>query len=565
MQQAKADLKEISKLEGKKTCNYCGQTLTQAKVKEEKTKRERDLKDAERADKEALKAQEEAKKEEARSQDAMKKAEMAVQSLRDQYREATREMEQANRDMERCANDCVKAYDSLPATEQKRIAKTNTEDWLETTFPEAADMAALRREAGEADSHRKKLREAEETCRLWERLKNQANSSRQTIERLRKELPKGDPASIRADHANIQAEEASLRSQLAGASKSLSENQNEIDRLVMELAQAEKQVAEVESHLRAEEIRRQSGEDSIDRAYRLLSEAWQARARKAGLAELHQWNVDLKELEGKDTAAKHQQLGQARLGLDSFKQGIAEAEAQEAKFPEEARVSLADAQQRLAEAKRAEVELEKGVRAAEQQKGMLDQQRQRRAQLQADMLAMDREHTLAETLAELLGRDRLQRYLVRVAERQIVDYANAVLDRLSAGQLSLRLYGSEEGIAADRALELEACNRATGEEPINVAFLSGSQRFRVAVSLALGIGQYASRQHRPIESVIIDEGFGCLDREGRQVMIQELQNLRGQLRRILLVSHQEEFADAFPDGYRFELQDGATRVTRFQR
>ena len=165
----------------------------------------------------------------------------------------------------------------------------------------------------------------------------------------------------------------------------------------------------------------------------------------------------------------------------------------------------------------------------------------------------------------LLGRDRLQRYLVRTAERQIVDYANGILDRLSGGQLYLRLVGSEEGIGAERALDLEATNRVTGGTAINVAFLSGSQRFRVAVSLALGMGQYASRQHRPIESVIIDEGFGCLDRNGRQVMIQELQNLRGQLKCILLVSHQEEFADAFADGYRFELTNGSTKITRFRR
>jgi hypothetical protein len=37
------------------------------------------------------------------------------------------------------------------------------------------------------------------------------------------------------------------------------------------------------------------------------------------------------------------------------------------------------------------------------------------------------------------------------------------------------------------------------------------------------------------------------------------------LKSILLVSHQEEFADAFPDGYRFELVDGATRVTRIRK
>ena len=173
---------------------------------------------------------------------------------------------------------------------------------------------------------------------------------------------------------------------------------------------------------------------------------------------------------------------------------------------------------------------------------------------------MDAEHNRHKLLAELLGRDRLQRYLVRKAERQIVDYANAVLDRLSGGQLFLQARRSRTTAAPRRRWNWSASNRVTGGTAINVAFLSGSQRFRVAVALALGIGQYASKQHRPIESVIIDEGFGCLDRNGRQVMIQELQNLRGHLHCILLVSHQEEFADAFPDGYRFELHDGATRV-----
>jgi DNA repair exonuclease SbcCD ATPase subunit len=201
---------------------------------------------------------------------------------------------------------------------------------------------------------------------------------------------------------------------------------------------------------------------------------------------------------------------------------------------------------------------------ARRRKAVLDGHRERRAELGELFKQTDAEHVRYKTLADLLGRDRLQRHLVRQAERQIVDYANGMLDRLSGGQLFLKLVGTDDG-AADKALDLECYNRVTGGSPINVAFLSGSQKFRVAVSLALGIGQYASKQHRPIESVIIDEGFGCLDRNGRQVMIQELQNLRGHLQCILLVSHQEEFADAFPDGYRFELQDGATRVTRFQR
>jgi hypothetical protein len=32
-----------------------------------------------------------------------------------------------------------------------------------------------------------------------------------------------------------------------------------------------------------------------------------------------------------------------------------------------------------------------------------------------------------------------------------------------------------------------------------------------------------------------------------------------------LISHQEDFAEAFSDGYHFELEAGATRIKRFQK
>lgn len=44
-------------------------------------------------------------------------------------------------------------------------------------------------------------------------------------------------------------------------------------------------------------------------------------------------------------------------------------------------------------------------------------------------------------------------------------------------------------------------------------------------------------------------------------MIQELHALGEHVARIILVSHQEEFADAFPNRYRFKLVSGSSRVT----
>ena len=299
-----------------------------------------------------------------------------------------------------------------------------------------------------------------------------------------------------------------------------------------------------------------------------LPRGWQSQIEQGvGTELIYRLNNEQDELVAKGTEARAQDLLDARLKLDSHRRDLAGLEAQQEAFPPEARQGVDPVRQALEQARQVQRQRDDEVIQARQQHADLANRRRQRQQAEQDSLVAQRiELATEELLAKLLGKDRLQLYLVRQAERQVVEHANRVLDRLSGGQLCLRLMGEAGGDGATaKALEMEAYNRVTGEKPINVAFLSGSQKFRVAVSLALGIGQYASGRHRPIESVIIDEGFGCLDREGRQVMIQELHNLRTQLRCILLVSHQEEFAEAFSDGYLFELEDGATKVTRVQK
>jgi DNA repair exonuclease SbcCD ATPase subunit len=339
----------------------------------------------------------------------------------------------------------------------------------------------------------------------------------------------------------------------------------EADKLGREAHAAVQHLTDLAGKLHTEEVTRKHCTDAADRALYQLPEDWRFLVQGAGLAEYSAWRSELAELQANGTEARHRQLEQARGGLNTLRQDIAALEGEADAFPAESRRPPDEVKGLVAAARQQAEAADKALRDGQRQKAVLDGHREQRARLGEQVKRTDGEHNRYKVLSELLGRDRLQRHLVRQAERQIVDYANAVLDRLSGGQLFLKLVGGDDGAAADKALDLECANRVTGGSPINVAFLSGSQKFRVAVSLALAIGQYASRQHRPIESVIIDEGFGCLDRQGRQVMIQELQNLRGHLHCILLVSHQEEFADAFPDGYRFELQDGATRVSRFVR
>jgi exonuclease SbcC len=184
---------------------------------------------------------------------------------------------------------------------------------------------------------------------------------------------------------------------------------------------------------------------------------------------------------------------------------------------------------------------------------------QDRRKLEEDEIAARKQQKLYTRLVELLGRNGLQSYLLDEAIQSIAHLANETLTRISGGQLRLHIERAEEEIA------IRATDLAFSEEPLDVRFISGSQKFRVAVALAAGIGQYAGRGVGSVRSLIIDEGFGSLDTQGRQEMIDELRNLSQFLDRVIIVSHQEDFQDRtlFPTGYILRKVDQRTQIERF--
>jgi DNA repair exonuclease SbcCD ATPase subunit len=565
LQQARESLRELTNLGGARVCRHCGQSLTEGHVKDEKRRRSGEVAGCEAAAREAVDAQAAGRSAEAALREQFAQAERKYQEARLEYRDAAAQMKQARQDVERLQAECGQAYAELPARFRVRACAAPPADWLATAYPSADELAAVRAEANGLPAARQALQEAERVQQQWGRLQAQEAAALQILQRLQAELP-ADRPKVRQEHARLQSEDAALERGLAAQRAELQEAERDFDRLTRDREQAQAQRNDVDTQLAEQALIRRHAEQTLARAQKALPPAWREEAEQVGLRRLSEWEGEKAALEADGTDERGRKLQEARLNVDVLQRDVAALEAQQDAFPAEARQDPAAVRARLAEARQADRHCDEELGHARQQRAQLEGYRRQRAELEQEATAAEGELAADKLLAELLGRERLQLYLVRQAERQVVEHANAVLDRLSGGKLYLRLSGEADGEgSAAKALELEAYNRATGERPINVAFLSGSQKFRVAVSLALGIGQYASRQHRPIEAVIIDEGFGCLDHQGRQVMIQELQNLRSQMRCILLVSHQEEFAEAFADGYHFQLEDGATRVRRVQK
>jgi exonuclease SbcC len=564
LQQLEADWQQFTGLEGARLCRACGQPLTPGHFESEKPKREKELTEARSRSDKAISVQRSASQAEQALQKEVQELTSRLETARDEYRGARDAAQRAREDADRCRRECTAAWDHLHEPFRSRVAAAAPGDWLQTVYPDADDLAAMRRAVQRVDAARRLLREAQDRHKQWLELSAALASTRQTLKDMEAELPR-DVGALRRKHVAFETDRKSLAETLKAARERDRELAADCERLARERESLQKQRADREAKINGEEATRQACLKAVAAAMKALSPPWQQLADQAGLTEVHTLATEKEQLEERATEASFKELQEARHGIESLRQQIAGLEQECEQLPAEARRALPEVQELLVQARRQYEERDKAHRQAERDHEALAQRQKQREEWQAQLLEVEKEQNILKVLAELLGRDRLQLYLVRQAERQIVDHANAVLDRLSGGQLYLRLRGGDDGEASEHALELDAYNRTTGGLPINVAFLSGSQRFRVAVSLALGIGQYASRQHRPIESVIIDEGFGCLDRNGRQVMIQELQNLRGHLHCILLVSHQEEFAEAFSDGYHFELSDGSTKVTRVQR
>jgi DNA repair exonuclease SbcCD ATPase subunit len=231
-------------------------------------------------------------------------------------------------------------------------------------------------------------------------------------------------------------------------------------------------------------------------------------------------------------------------------------------IPVEGRISEVDAERHQSAAKGAADKATEHRDAAVQACNDLAQRKQEYEQLTAAHRDAAERHRLHKKLDDLLGQVGLQRELVRNAEEQIIAFANETLQHLSDGDLAL-----EEDTAPESTKAFDLRVRRVGGEPIGVAFLSGSQRFRVAVSVALAVGRFASGRTRPLEGVIIDEGFGSLDCDGLRAMAEELKRLQREsaLRRVVLVSHQPEFTDHFSVGYALVAGETGTIATPFRR
>jgi exonuclease SbcC len=142
---------------------------------------------------------------------------------------------------------------------------------------------------------------------------------------------------------------------------------------------------------------------------------------------------------------------------------------------------------------------------------------------------------------------RLSAYVLGYRLSQVVDAANARLVTMSDRRYSLEHTGRKGAGERRGGLSLLVRDDWTGESR-DPATLSGGETFVVSLALALGLADVITHEvgGATLDTLFVDEGFGSLDAETLDDVMDTLDSLRDGGRVVAVVSHVAEMRDRIP-------------------
>lgn len=194
---------------------------------------------------------------------------------------------------------------------------------------------------------------------------------------------------------------------------------------------------------------------------------------------------------------------------------------------------------------------------AQQRVNILQNLRARKKELEKEREELRKQIARHKTLERAFGKDGVPAMLIEQALPQIEDKANEILDRLSDGQMSIRFitqaqYKDKKRDDLKETLDIQISDSAGAR---NYEMYSGGEAFRVNFAIRLALSEIlAQRKGARLQTLVIDEGFGSQDTQGRQRLIEAINLVKNDFAKILVITHLDELKDAFPT--RIEVEKG---------
>ena len=349
----------------------------------------------------------------------------------------------------------------------------------------------------------------------------------------------GELRPVEAEHARLQ----DAKSQADRLKSEWAEAQNQLDRADLQLAEAHyaqeerEQLSQVEQQIvalgynSAEHQRLRQQQDDLHDSARQFERLQHARERRASSGESRmRYEAEASTLaeQLQATQTEQEKLHERASELEDVERQIGENQAQLEKL-------RPDRDQHLQRRGNLETLC---ARCAE----LSQEQDQLREKLQGSQ----RQSWIYQQLDRAFGKDGIQALIIENAVPQIAEEANAILARLTDNRIQvafeslrdLKKGGTRETLDVKIADEV-------GERSYHL--YSGGEAFRTNFALRIALSKVlAMRSGTRLHTLFIDEGFGTQDEQGLEQLIEAIQKISEDFKKVLIVTHLDQLKAAFP-------------------
>ena len=201
--------------------------------------------------------------------------------------------------------------------------------------------------------------------------------------------------------------------------------------------------------------------------------------------------------------------------------------------------------------------------AAEQSVAALVALKQKKAVLQQEKTELSQLIGRLKVLEKAFGKNGIPALLIEQALPEIEDSANEILRNLTDDKMSVQLNTLRDYKDKTRDVKKETLDIiiSDGFGTRDYELYSGGEAFRVNFAIRLALSKLlAKRAGARLQMLVIDEGFGSQDAEGREKLIETITAIQDSFEKILVITHLDELKDAFPSRIEVEKNVNGSQV-----
>lgn len=242
----------------------------------------------------------------------------------------------------------------------------------------------------------------------------------------------------------------------------------------------------------------------------------------------------------------------------------------------EAKVKLAQSRAALPDVKRLRNEYEESqtvlnrlhceIGAAKRELERLGDLASRKEVLRHEEKETKRVFALTERLNKAFSPNGIPALLIDEALPEIQDNANRILGKLTDDRLSVTFRSQREYKDTSRTDLRETLDILINDETgtRDYELFSGGEAFRVNFAIRLALSNILTRRAGArLQLLVIDEGFGSQDTDGRMRLIEAIHSIQDDYEKIFVITHLEELKDAFQSRIEITKDDNGSTVKVF--